>query len=628
MILPWASLLFTLAAAPQARSSPYAEELVAAARAQGLWRQPEWLKLGHYDKGIGGGYASEAAGASFFLAPDGKTNPQAELDATIRGLFSAPSQCQFPARFAWLNSQLRFDPSRLPLYSCPKFEAFWARVQARSVTLVFSSYYLNNPSSAFGHTFLRLNKTEAPRGEKRFELLDYGVDYAATVDTHNAVLYAVKGLFGLFPGHFNHYPYFYKVREYNDYESRDLWEYGLNLTPGQLAMLVAHLWELGSTYFDYFYVTKNCSYQILGALEVANPALHLLSETRYVAVPADTVKALFKNPGLVQSVHYRPSIRSQFRARAERLNDREQQQVALLAQQPSADFPPGFSPSERARVLDATLDLLDFHFAKELVDAVHSPASVRKQTLMERRSELGVPSEPLEVSAPGSRPDEGHGSMRLSLGGGYSSQTHDYAELGFRLALHDLNDAPRGYPELASMEFLPTLLRFNERGRRVWLEDFSLVKVISLTDVDAFDQQVTWKARLGANTVRDRGCRECLEGIVEGGGGLTKRLFNGHLTLAGTVDGEVGWSPRLNGIEGSSVRAGVGPSGIVRLSFAPRFTALFMAEWRYLPLSHPDSRFLLSASPRLHLGHALSVGLDWRKVPLGFEAGAVVLAYF
>src|SRR5262249_53633592 len=159
------------------------------------------------------------------------------------------------------------------------------------------------------------NKADAPASGKRRELLDYGVDYSADVDTTNALLYAFKGLTGLFPGTFHHYPYYYKVREYNDYESRDLWEYDLSLSPAQVAMLVAHIWELGSTYFDYYYLTENCSYHVLGALEAAAPELELLRHVKTPVIPVDTVKALYENQGLVRDVRYRPSIRTQFRKR-------------------------------------------------------------------------------------------------------------------------------------------------------------------------------------------------------------------------------------------------------------------------------------------------------------------------
>ena len=45
--------------------------------------------------------------------------------------------------------------------------------------MVFSSYYLNNPASAFGHTFLRLNREEVASGGERLDLIDQAVDFAA-----------------------------------------------------------------------------------------------------------------------------------------------------------------------------------------------------------------------------------------------------------------------------------------------------------------------------------------------------------------------------------------------------------------------------------------------------------------
>ncbi|TMB17061.1 MAG: DUF4105 domain-containing protein, partial [Deltaproteobacteria bacterium] len=167
-----------------ARPDPtYLPELLAAARNRSLSEDRSWLRLGHWRKRLLGGWESEADGPGLFLSPQGKRDPAAELEATLSGFFAAgdgapldrkladPSlehpQCRFPARFAWLAAALRIDLERLPPRSCPRFEAFWRRVSARSVTLVFSSYYLNNPASAFGHTFLRLGKEEvASSGER------------------------------------------------------------------------------------------------------------------------------------------------------------------------------------------------------------------------------------------------------------------------------------------------------------------------------------------------------------------------------------------------------------------------------------------------------------------------------
>src|SRR5262249_27241324 len=146
----------------------------------------------------------------------------------------------------------------------------------RSVTFVFSSYYLNNPASAFGHAFLRINRADDEIPEERRQLLDYAIDYTAQVDTDNPIVYALKGIFGLFPGTFRKIPFYFKVREYNDYESRDLWEYELDLDEHQRKLLLAHVWELGSTFFPYYYVTANCAYAILAAIEAADPSFELL----------------------------------------------------------------------------------------------------------------------------------------------------------------------------------------------------------------------------------------------------------------------------------------------------------------------------------------------------------------
>ena len=326
----------------------YLPELLTAARNKSLSEDRSWLRLGHWRKRFFGGWESEADGPGLFLSAQGKRDPAAELEATLTGFFAhgdgAPEgakladpslehpQCRFPARFAWLAAALQIDLGRLPPRSCPRFEAFWRRVSAKSVSLVFSSYYLNNPASAFGHTFLRLGKDEVASGGERLDLIDQAVDFAAATDTSNAILYAFEGLFGFFRGEFSARPYFYKVREYADYESRDLWEYELALDQRQLGMLVAHLWELGQTWFDYYYVTENCSYHILGALEGADSNLELLSQLGPATLPADSVKALFANPGLVRAVRFRPSGRTQLGARTAGLTGGDLDAVQRLAE--------------------------------------------------------------------------------------------------------------------------------------------------------------------------------------------------------------------------------------------------------------------------------------------------------
>jgi hypothetical protein len=614
----------------------YLPELVARARALGLARELAWVRLGHWRHHLVRGWVSEADGRAFFLSPDGKHDPGAELEATLRGFFDATprvdelddAMCRFPARLAWLSERLGIDPVRLPARACARLDDFRRRVAPVSATLVFSAYYLNNPASTFGHTFLRLNK-KASTDAARAELLDYGVDYSAAATSSNAIAYMVKGLLGGFRGTFNHLAYYYKVREYADAESRDLWEYELDLAPAEVTRLVDHLWELGGTWFDYWYLDENCSYHVLGALEGASPRLRLLGYVGpNVVLPSDTVKALYRNPGLVSRVEYRPSIRTQFEVRAAALPRAARPHVEALAGDPAAPLPETLAPEVRAAVIDAAADLLDLRRGKKLLVG-QDPAGARlRQALLERRAALGIPSAPLEVPTPEpERPDRGHGSFRIGLGtaGGPDAPGALLAEL--RLALHDLADPPPGFPSYADIEFLPTRIRWEPREERLSLEHAWLMSVVSLNPVSRFDLRPSWRFRVGAATVHDGGCASCLAGEASAGAGFAVAAGKAVELLA-TGDVELLGSGHLSGAGGSGARPGVGPGGLARLRLGDRTALVLDARWRWLPGADPDRTFVLGATLRVHLAPGLSLGLEARHTPSLTDASALVLGYF
>ncbi|RYZ72518.1 MAG: DUF4105 domain-containing protein, partial [Proteobacteria bacterium] len=278
----------------------------------------EWLKLVHYKRNTIGQLISEADGKNFFLSSNGKTDPELELKATLAA-FSDPrkrklegvpmelsAQCQFPARWDFLNRKIQLSQS-LKREFCADFETYKKTLSAKSVHVVFSAYHIYNPSSAYGHSFLRISKSKHGSSVDSNDLLDTGLSYSASSGASNPLAYVIKGLSGGFKGYFTTLPYFYKVREYNDFESRDLWEYELNLSDDERDQLVAHSWELASTYFDYYYLTENCSYHMLTILEAAAPRLHLSARLPFYVIPADTLKIVASVPGLVARKFFRPS---------------------------------------------------------------------------------------------------------------------------------------------------------------------------------------------------------------------------------------------------------------------------------------------------------------------------------
>ena len=153
------------------------------------------------------------------------------------------------------------------------------------------------------------------------------------------------------------------------------------------------MWELGSTWFDYYYMTENCSYHILGALEAAVPRLAFLEKTRVPVAPADTVKIVTDTPGLVTRVSFRPAIRAQVAARVRDLTGSERELTSELATDPQTPWPARLPVERRVKVLDAATDVVDMHYAKELPFDLEGPGAQRKQHLLERRAELAVRSE-------------------------------------------------------------------------------------------------------------------------------------------------------------------------------------------------------------------------------------------
>src|SRR6266566_2282472 len=87
-----------------------------------------------------------------FMAHTGKTDPQAELEATLAKFFSdelvgrsrQPAQCAFVARYHWLKSELAIDNRRLPPRTCERFQSWFAEMNPQSITLIFASAFMNN----------------------------------------------------------------------------------------------------------------------------------------------------------------------------------------------------------------------------------------------------------------------------------------------------------------------------------------------------------------------------------------------------------------------------------------------------------------------------------------------------
>lgn len=530
----------------------------------------EWRRLLEMKPQLFGQPASLSKSETFFLAEEGATDADLELEATLRGfyssekrsLFSTPQLslaviCQFPARFEFLNRTLDLSNEELPvkLSDCAEYQDFLRRLDLASVSLVFSSFYVGNPSSIYGHTFLKLEKKKAPGRENENELLDNGVNFSADASTTNPVLYALRGLTGGFDGRFAVLPFYYKVREYSDYESRDLWSYRLKLSSEELLRLQAHLWELGSTHFDYYYLTENCSYYILRLLEAAAPRLHLLRELPFWILPSDTLKSVVR-ADLVEKVQFRPSLHSQFEARLSKLSRDQKDQLRALVK----DTTRAASCSDE-RVLDAALDLFDLKYQTELLN--REPKALEgKQALLIARSKLPTAESLGDIQGQKVAPHLSHPSRRLGFGFFEDRHNATAAELQFRFAYHDFLDPQAGLPTTSEIQFFDFKFRYWTDPNTFRIENATVFGVTQMSPLRDFFLEPSWKLKFLAKRFDDPRCENCTGLALEGGYGLSAELGKKALfyTLAEadleTATGFQGakFQPRLGALAGSRLR--------------------------------------------------------------------------
>ena len=599
---------------------------------------PGWWRLLHAHPTAAHGVEAEPDGPSFYLSHNGAFHPEAELEATLAGLYAPASlgdkhaSCIFPARARFLAEYLPLDD--LPTPTCVIRDAFFARLRPKKVLFVFSAYHVDSPASAFGHVLLRVERDDSAVLRKdagSHALADLGIDYSADVGAENAVTYALKGLFGQFQGTFKAMPYAAKVHEYQDFETRDLWEYELALSSDEKRTFLEHLWELGGTSFDYFYLSENCAYHVLSLLDVVRPEAHLLDALKRPVIPADALFAVWRAPGLVAGVRYRPSLRTVTDARL-RLLDPEQKTLAYaLVRASSATNTVALSKlgkEAQARVLDAALDLLDLAHPELLVDDTESPARTRKYELSVQRSAIDVASPELSIAkAEGAAPHLAHGTRRVAFGSGYASEGGAFVEGRARLVLHDTLDPSAGMPALASLEAFEATVRAYPRPRSVELERLTFVRLEKLAPLGTLDGGASYRFFLGGDRVRDRGCAGCFVAKVESGGGVAGALVPGAVLFArANVGVEAGSG--LAGIDGSAVRVGLGPSGGVRLDLGERLRAQGEGRVVWLPGALGPWSAEASFETRLTLGASSAIGFFVRRTWSTADIGLSTFLYF
>jgi hypothetical protein len=615
-------------ATPPAPAAPpadptYLPALLERARAERLWERRLWHVLLHYNANtLWPGVTSEVDNREFFLAPDGKWNPQAELEATLRAMFdptplpgiALPAQCAFPARYGFLKEQLQADPARLPDAACPRFEELYAALDPEAVTLVFASYFFNNPASMFGHTFLVLEK----RGRgPREQMLNYTLNFGAQVpEDFNFIGYAVKGMFGGYDGIYHLLPYYAKIKEYNDIDKRDLWEYRFRFRPEQMRRLVQHAWEMNWARFDYFFLDENCSYHLLTLLEAADPALRLRDDIWYHTIPSDTVLITLRHLQSDGPPRYRASRRSLVQQKLDAMTDAERDLAFAIVTDGAQTEGPAFQalpPARQALVVDAAIDYEQLYLLGWRDAPPERRAALR--ALLVKRSRM--PAAPAETDYPPvtTPPHDGHDSARVALALGASTvagappdaERPAFAELSVQPAFHEQLSRDVGFPPYSQTTVLRIAARYDEPVDKWRLEQFNVLDIFSLTPFTRLNQHFSWRFDGGWQRNRDIGCEACVPFYAHFGMGFAAEadlLGRTAFYSLAHVRAEV------HGAFEQGYRAGLGLSvGAIAVP----------APWLHLGLAAGGTRFAAGQEGRLNQGELRARVSFTRNLEAGLE---------
>ncbi|MCB9092222.1 MAG: DUF4105 domain-containing protein [Halobacteriovoraceae bacterium] len=470
---------------------------------QELAHSKTWLRLYQYQKTWSGNYESSSINSEFFFTQNVEASPMQEFQAAIKlfkdryakiGALKVHPQCAFPARFSFIKKHLDIS---FPNIHCPQLDNWLKHLSMKEVRVVYAGRYPKNPASIFGHTFLRFPKNENENYLLGDDLLSYSVAFLAAVDPRDDKLsYTLKGMTGQYPGYFNIKPLYENVSMYANAESRDLWEYRLNLTEEEVEFFSLILWEFSqNTGFRYYFFDENCSYYLVKILEILREDIELSIHDLFF-LPSESLKLLEENFGATL-VHTRASIEKKTRYLVDQMNS--SQTKNFLEARKNKEF---LNTLNDRLVLDALLE----YWKKENYLSNTKLSEKRKplyETTLAKRASLKKtsPHYPYQGLVK-TDPLNGHGPRKLKLQFRDDDNWFFSAGLGF----HNREDDFEGFSEASYIDYLNFKLRYDKDKEKTVFETLDIVEIYSYDDFTQAFPFYSWNLKISYQKY----CEKCL----------------------------------------------------------------------------------------------------------------------
>lgn len=435
-----------------------------------LYEHPYWGKLLHYTNG-----KSEVDSNNFFISKNGKYDKKEELLETIDSLIEGKNNvlCRFPLRVKWLSENIPQLEKKIIKYDCDELEIYKKNVVGEKISIVFPASHINSPASMYGHTFLKIDDGSGS------SLLSNALNYAAQTDETNGFIFAYKGLFGGYEGQFSILPYYKKIKEYNNLENRDIWEYEIDLNKEEIDKLLLHAFELRDTFSYYYFTLENCSYNLLWLFEVAKSDLEYVRNFKIQAVPIDTIKLLDKY-GLIKSSYYRFSKMKKIKTLMQSIKNKSHLKKFILEDEEI--LLENLTLEDKAYYFDLKIEYLLYLRSKNKIS--HEEYTKKYLFLLAQRSKIDYVSN-LDIKIP-KNPLYSHDSSKIEFALG-SDNSYRFS---VKPVYSDLYDVIDGNLQGAFIDFFKLdFVRKNEENN---LSKFTFLNIESYSPINLLFNPISW----------------------------------------------------------------------------------------------------------------------------------------
>lgn len=448
-----------------------------------------WKKLLHFEKDN-----SEIANIEFFLADKSSQILETEFNTTVsllKGLHGQEIACSYPARYTWLKSQMDLPDYNLSL--CKELTKFLDSMQKDNVSLVFSSEYLNSPSSAFGHVLIIFKDQDIS-----LELADV-VHFAAETDNSGFIPYSYKGFSGKYFGYFQREKFFQKIYEYNTLEQRYMYIYTLDFDKDQILKILYHLYELRKAAFKYYFLDDNCASKVIDLLDMSNDAQRYNDKNS--VLPIESIKRYKER--IINAQTLIPFV-DKIDYLIHKMNSEELKifkRIIKYNEQP--DNSNLSDIVKEALVYYSQFQFRKLHKSYKNYDAI-----------------MNLTYRPHKIKVDNLTPINNTKPSQIGLGG-YRKKQKTGVSLHFRPVLSGLMDMPKNRLQESKLSVLETYIDIEDE--KYHIEKLNILSMKSLAKQTNYYHPLSWQLYLGWNR---KNVNQALDFETKVGLGVSKELFD------------------------------------------------------------------------------------------------------